>query len=57
MENCEYCHPEIRNDQRVVLSNEHGLFLQLMEPEIEGAGVIVPRCHRETVFDFTDSAN
>lgn len=44
--------------QRVVLSNEHCLFLQLEEVDkkgvqLEGSGLIVPRAHRETAFDLT----
>src|SRR5690625_3648685 len=51
---CELCYPEIRNDQKVVMENEHCLFLQLEDQEIEGAGLIVPRSHQETVFDLTE---
>ncbi len=29
------------------------MFLQLNEQDIEGSGIIVPRQHRETVFDLT----
>lgn len=53
MENCEYCRPELRSDQKIILENEHCLFLQLSEQEIEGSGIIVPKKHRETVFDLT----
>ncbi|WP_054955563.1 HIT family protein [Paenibacillus dakarensis] len=50
---CEYCKPEIRSDQNIILENEHCMFLQLNEQDIEGSGIIVPRQHRETVFDLT----
>ncbi|WP_306976894.1 HIT family protein [Alkalibacillus salilacus] len=41
-----------------MLSNEYCMFLQLDEAQVkgaqlEGAGLIVPREHRETVFDLT----
>lgn len=54
MKDCVLCHPERREDQNVILSNEYCMFLQLVEQEIEGAGIIVPRKHRETVFDLTE---
>jgi len=42
-----FCYPEIDPKQKIVLSNEHCLFLQLEDAEIkgkqlEGAGLIVP---------------
>lgn len=59
MENCVFCQLELEPNQTVVLSNEHCLFLQLKEFQekgvpLEGAGVIIPRKHRETVFDLTE---
>lgn len=58
MEKCVFCKPEIEPNQKVILSNDYCLFLQLEQSEIkgrqlEGAGVIVPKKHRETVFDLT----
>jgi len=55
---CVLCNPELDPKQKIVLSNEHCLFLQLEDSEIkgkqlEGAGLIVPRKHRETAFDLT----
>jgi diadenosine tetraphosphate (Ap4A) HIT family hydrolase len=52
MSNCEYCHLILEN-QRIVLENEHCIFLQLLNPDIEGSGIIIPKAHRETVFDLT----
>jgi diadenosine tetraphosphate (Ap4A) HIT family hydrolase len=37
----------------VVLENGHCLFLQVDEPVLVGSGLIIPKCHRETVFDLT----
>lgn len=51
---CEFCHLELRKDQRIVLQRNSVRFLQLEPSEIEGAGVIVPLAHRETVFDLTE---
>jgi diadenosine tetraphosphate (Ap4A) HIT family hydrolase len=53
MSNCEYCHLILEN-QRIVLENEHCIFLQLLNPDIEGSGIIIPKAHRETVFDLTN---
>ncbi|MBM7095109.1 HIT domain-containing protein [Bacillus sp. H-16] len=55
---CVFCEPGLLANQRILFSNEHCLFLQLEEAgekgsQLEGAGLIVPREHRETVFDLT----
>lgn len=52
---CPFCHPEKHEEQHIVLENEHCLFLRKPQPVLEGAGVIVPRVHRETVFDLTEA--
>ena len=59
MEGCVFCYPDLEPKQNIILSNEHCLFLQLDQSQIkggllEGAGVIVPKIHRETVFDLTE---
>jgi histidine triad (HIT) family protein len=54
MDTCEYCNPGLRSDQSVLLSNEHCLFLQLKNPEIKGSGIIVPKKHKETLFDLSE---
>ena len=58
MKECVLCTPDLVPNQVVVLSNEHCLFLQLEQSKIkgsqlEGAGLIVPKKHRETAFDLT----
>lgn len=60
MGKCVFCNPDIEPKQKVVLSNEHCLFLQLKQSKIkgsllEGAGLIVPKKHRETAFDLTQT--
>ncbi|RKQ33937.1 HIT family protein [Oceanobacillus halophilus] len=55
---CVFCQIELEPKQRMLLSNEHCMFLQLDDSDIkgknlEGAGVIVPKKHRETAFDLT----
>lgn len=50
---CPYCN--ITNDlsHEVIISNERCIYTLLKEQEIKGAGIIVPKEHRETVFDLT----
>ena len=59
MKNCLFCNLALEPNQKVLLRNEHCLFLQLKQAEVkgaqlEGSGVIVPKQHRETVFDLTE---
>lgn len=51
MKDCIFCN--IENQNNIILSNEHCLFLQKNQPVLIGSGIIVPRNHRETVFDLT----
>ena len=58
MNQCPLCHVHLEPTQTVVLSNEHCLFLQLEQArekgvQLEGAGIIIPKIHRETAFDLT----
>ncbi|GGG07596.1 HIT family protein [Paenibacillus abyssi] len=55
---CIFCNIELEPKQKIILKNEHCLFLQLEEAQVkganlEGAGLIVPIQHRETAFDLT----
>src|SRR5699024_11722355 len=48
MGDCVFCNLEIEPDQKIILSNEYCLFLQLEQSKIqgsqlEGAGVIIPK--------------
>lgn len=51
---CPLCHPESDQRQRVVLENEYCRFLQEPQEVLIGSGLIVPKAHRETVFDLTE---
>ena len=58
MKDCLFCYPESEPTQNIIISNEFCMFLQLDQAkqegiQLEGAGVIVPRKHRETPFDLT----
>lgn len=51
---CPFCHPELDERQRVVLENKCCQFLQEPQEVLIGSGLIVPKTHRETVFDLTE---
>lgn len=58
MDNCLLCNLDLDPAQTVILSNEYCMFLQLEQArqkgiQLEGAGIIVPKIHRETAFDLT----
>ena len=58
MKDCIFCNLELEPTQKVILSNEYCIFLQLEQAQekgiqLEGAGLIVPKKHRETAFDLT----
>jgi len=51
---CPFCHLEHWKSLKVVLENEHCQFLQKPQEVLTGSGIIIPREHRETVFDLTE---
>ncbi|RPF53321.1 HIT family protein [Aquisalibacillus elongatus] len=56
---CIFCYTELEQDQEIIMSNDLCVFLQLTQFQVsgvtlEGAGVIVPKQHRETVFDLRE---
>ncbi|WP_456279081.1 HIT family protein [Bacillus sp. AK128] len=58
MKDCVFCHPRLEPNQNIIMSNDYCMFLQLDQSKIkgsqlEGAGLIVPKAHRETAFDLT----
>lgn len=40
-------------EQQIVLENEYCVFLQMPQKVLIGSGLIVPKAHRETVFDLS----
>ncbi|GAA0716403.1 HIT family protein [Clostridium malenominatum] len=54
MKNCIFCSIENDLEQKVVISNRYCIFLQKPQEVLIGSGVIVPKHHRETVFDLTE---
>lgn len=53
MNRCPFCPPFPDEGQQVVLENAHCLYLRQEQRVLEGSGLIIPRAHRETVFDLT----
>jgi len=53
MEICLFCSVEKDLEQKVVLSNKYCMFLQKPQEVLIGSGVIVPKNHRETIFDLS----
>ncbi len=50
---CPFCPPKV-NDNVILLENELNLFIDLKHSVLQGSGIIVPRAHRESVFDLTE---
>lgn len=54
---CDFCDTDgLRADADLALENEHCVYLSrhLTEPDIlPGAGLVIPRVHRETPFELT----
>lgn len=55
MRNCLFCSIENDLEQKIILSNQYCMFLQKPQEVLIGAGVIVPKQHRETVFDLSEN--
>jgi diadenosine tetraphosphate (Ap4A) HIT family hydrolase len=51
---CPFCELVQKNGPHAVLGNEHCMFLQEPQEVLIGSGVIIPRAHRETVFDLIE---
>ncbi|WP_075620285.1 HIT family protein [Paenisporosarcina indica] len=52
---CSFCDPEKDKAQVIVFENKFCRYLQHPEHQtiLEGSGLIVPKIHRQTVFDLT----
>ncbi len=53
MKECIFCSIEKDKTQKIILSNKHCLFIQKPQKVLIGSGIIIPKKHRETVFDLT----
>ena len=54
MKNCRFC-DRLADQTETILENDLCVFLQKKESVLIGSGLIIPRAHRETVFDLTPS--
>ena len=54
MENCRFC-DRLADQTETILENDLCVFLQKEESVLIDSGLIIPRAHRETVFDLTPS--
>jgi len=52
MNNCRFC-DRLADQTETILENDLCVFLQKEESVLIGSGLIIPRAHRETVFDLT----
>jgi diadenosine tetraphosphate (Ap4A) HIT family hydrolase len=50
---CPFCPPRLADQQTIILENAHCLFVRQPQKVLIGSGLIIPRQHRETVFDLT----
>ncbi len=48
---CDLCFPQLSG---IVLESDHCVFTQVPQSVLTGSGLIIPRLHRETVFDLTE---
>lgn len=55
MKECPFCNLHKDIHENVVLENEYCLFIQKDEEQdiLEGCGLIIPRAHKENVFELT----
>ena len=51
---CPFCEPQV-SGQVLVEKDEHCMFIDLQHEILAGSGIIVPRVHRETPFELTES--
>lgn len=49
---CPFCWPEVQRE--AVLISEHNVLIRHPDPVLQGSGMIVPKQHKETVFDLTE---
>jgi histidine triad (HIT) family protein len=56
MKECLFCKPMNFPEQKIVFENESCYFLQSPKAQniLEGAGLIIPKAHKETVFDLSE---
>ena len=54
MDSCPFCNYQNSPIATLVLENEHCIFVEFNNSIPEGSGMIIPKEHRENVFDLTE---
>jgi histidine triad (HIT) family protein len=54
MIDCRFCN-RVTDGTETIMENDLCLFLQHEESVLIGSGLIIPRAHRETIFDLTSA--
>jgi histidine triad (HIT) family protein len=56
MKECLFCNPMNFPEQKIVFENESCYFIQSPKAQdiLEGAGLVIPKAHVETVFDLSE---
>jgi histidine triad (HIT) family protein len=56
MDDCIFCDPMSFPEQKIVFENESCYFLQSPRAQdiLQGAGLIIPKAHKQTVFDLSE---
>ena len=50
---CPFC--ELKSDDEILIEGDLCFFMSTADPVLIGSGMILPRAHRETAFDLTES--
>jgi histidine triad (HIT) family protein len=53
MNECPFCNFKDDARGKVAMQNEYCLYIQCDDAVLQGWGMIIPRQHRETIFDLT----
>ncbi|MTI67531.1 MAG: HIT family protein [Firmicutes bacterium] len=53
MRKCPFCNFKGDSMAKVVLENKHCLYMQFYNHNLEGKGIIIPKKHKETVFELS----
>ncbi|AQQ53546.1 HIT family protein [Planococcus lenghuensis] len=52
---CIFCDYTAIPEQKIIFENDWCVFLQMPQDILEGSGVIIPKAHKETVFDLSEA--
>ncbi|CAG7617240.1 HIT family protein [Paenibacillus allorhizosphaerae] len=52
MDHCPFCWPQVSSE--TIIESKYCVFIRNDDEVLKGSGMIVPKEHRETVFDLTE---